>query len=182
MAMTMTPNDPPSRGSVWRLIGWSLAALLLIIPLIAGQLTNEVRWSSFDFLLIGALLVSAGITFEMIARGSQHWRYRLAAAAAVTAGFGTIVSNAAVGIIGSEHEPINLGFYAVPVLALAGAFIVRFRALGMAVSMSLASVGYLILVMVGLLIGAPVGLFVIGPAVVWIGSAELFRRAAESSS
>lgn len=175
--MTMTPHDPPGRASVWRFMGWSLVALLLIIPLIAGQLTSEVKWSGFDFLAMGTLLVSAGIAFEIIARRSRHWRYRLAAATAVTAGFATIVSNAAVGIIGSEHEPINLYFYAVPLLALAGAFIAHFRALGMAVAMSVASVGYLTLVVIGLLAGAPAGLFAIAPAVVWIVSAELFRRA-----
>lgn len=43
-------------------------ALLLCIPLIAMQLSNEVNWTSFDFLVAGALLVSLGSLMVSIIR------------------------------------------------------------------------------------------------------------------
>lgn len=43
-------------------------ALLLCIPLIAMQLSNEVNWTSFDFLVAGTLLVSLGSLMVSIIR------------------------------------------------------------------------------------------------------------------
>ncbi len=39
---------------------------VLCIPLIAMQFTNEVNWSPFDFMVALVLLLSLGITIELI--------------------------------------------------------------------------------------------------------------------
>jgi hypothetical protein len=38
-------------------------AVILLIPAIAMQFTDEVRWTPFDFLAAAALLISSGLVF-----------------------------------------------------------------------------------------------------------------------
>jgi uncharacterized membrane protein len=42
--------------------------LILSIPLIAMQLTNEVNWDKFDFTIAGMLLVGTGLAIELVLR------------------------------------------------------------------------------------------------------------------
>lgn len=46
-------------------------AAILAIPLIAMQFTDEVQWSTGDFVMMGAILLSAGLAYELIARRSR---------------------------------------------------------------------------------------------------------------
>lgn len=39
-------------------------AILLLVPLLAMQFTNEVRWSLSDFVIMGVLLIGTGLVFE----------------------------------------------------------------------------------------------------------------------
>ena len=43
-------------------------AILLLIPFIAMQFTNEVNWSVFDFLVMGVLLTGVGVLFDVVLR------------------------------------------------------------------------------------------------------------------
>jgi hypothetical protein len=52
-------------------------ACILSIPLIAMQFTPEVDWSRSDFVIIGALLLGTGFTYELIARRIQNTTHRL---------------------------------------------------------------------------------------------------------
>ncbi|MEZ0244522.1 MAG: hypothetical protein ACAH11_14200 [Sphingomonas sp.] len=61
--------------------------------------------------------------------------YRIGAAVAVVAGLLQIWMNLAVGIVGNEDNPANLGFYLVVVTALACSFTAAFRTEGMARAM-----------------------------------------------
>ena len=70
-----------------RPMGWSLLAALLLLPLIAMQLTEEVRWTAFDFVFAGGLLLSLGLAVEGVSRLSAPFRARLALAAAAVALF-----------------------------------------------------------------------------------------------
>ncbi len=47
---------------------YSVATLLLSIPLIAMQFTTEVDWSAFDFLIAGILLFSTAFAIDFILR------------------------------------------------------------------------------------------------------------------
>ncbi|HYI39443.1 MAG TPA: hypothetical protein VE053_03905 [Allosphingosinicella sp.] len=61
--------------------------------------------------------------------------YRIGAAVALGAGALQVWMNLAVGIVGNEDNPVNLGFYLVVVAAGACAFTARFQAKAMARAM-----------------------------------------------
>ena len=47
--------------------------LLLLVPLIAMQLTDEVVWTAADFVVMGALLFGGGLGFVLVTRrAGQH--------------------------------------------------------------------------------------------------------------
>jgi len=41
-----------------------IVTLLLLIPLIAMQFTDEVDWSFFDFIIMGAMLTTTGLLIQ----------------------------------------------------------------------------------------------------------------------
>lgn len=75
----------------------SLLALLLI-PFIAMQFTDEVNWSGFDFLVMGALLFCVGLAIDFILQRVTKPSKRLALIATVIIGFVIIWAELAVGI------------------------------------------------------------------------------------
>ncbi len=85
-----------------RLIGILLAvALLLLIPLIAMQFTNEVKWTLSDFIVMGGLLLGTGLLCELVLRKVKKTTYRLAICGAVLVIFLLIWVELAVGIFGT---------------------------------------------------------------------------------
>ena len=173
----------------WRKLGWSLAVGLLILPFVAMQFTGEVNWSPADFLFAALMFGTVGLLLELAVRASPDWSYRGGIALAVLAGFVLIWSNLAVGILGNEENDANLLFFLVPIVAIAGSALARFRAGGMAATMVCAGLVLLAVPVVAytLRIGDaatltrfdyPVflGLF----AAMWFGSAGLLRRAGRS--
>jgi hypothetical protein len=178
------------RAGLWRIIGWGSAAALLLTPLVAMQFTDEVDWSLFDFVVMGAMMLAVGIPLELAARSPGSAAYRIGAAVALMTGFLLVWINLAVGLIGSEDNPLNLVFLAVVAVTAAGAVIVRGRAQGLAATMLVAAVvqGAISLAVLTIGWGAhePPGLFgvafLIGAfAVLWLVAAALFRRAAASA-
>jgi hypothetical protein len=80
-----------------RLIGIVLAvALLLLVPLIA-----RFPWSRFDFAVAGVLLLSAGLTCELVLRVVKRTKYRIAVCGAVLAALVLIWIELAVGLFGT---------------------------------------------------------------------------------
>ncbi|MGB5014129.1 MAG: hypothetical protein WBO68_08870 [Pyrinomonadaceae bacterium] len=67
-----------------RLIGivWGVG-LLLLIPFTAMNLTAEVKWSAFDFVIAGVLLLGTGLAIELVLRLVKKLQYRLAICAAI---------------------------------------------------------------------------------------------------
>lgn len=85
-----------------RLIGILLsAAMLLLIPPVAMQFTNEVSWTLFDFIVMGVLLFGTGLLCELVLRKVKHTRNRILICAIVLAAFFLIWAELAVGIFGS---------------------------------------------------------------------------------
>lgn len=74
---------------------------LLMIPFIAMQFSTEVNWSSFDFAVMGALLLGTGLTVEFFLRKVRTTKYRLAVCAAVVFAFLIVWAELAVGVLGT---------------------------------------------------------------------------------
>ena len=53
------------------------AVSLLLIPLIAMQFTDEVKWTAIDFITMGALLLITGTGIELIRRKNKNVRKRM---------------------------------------------------------------------------------------------------------
>lgn len=75
----------------------ALTVLLLLIPFIAMQLTDEVVWSPGDFVAMGALLFGTGLAYELITR-MMNGRHRVAIAVGLFVVFLVIWAELAVGI------------------------------------------------------------------------------------
>lgn len=77
-------NGGKRRGSRSRIAVWGTAVLMLL-PLFAMQVTDEVDWGVADFAIFGAMLVGAGGTYELAARMTGNSAYRAAVGIAVVA-------------------------------------------------------------------------------------------------
>lgn len=85
-----------------RLIGIMVTtALLLSIPLIAMQFTDDVKWGPLDFFIMGLLLLGTGFMCEFILRKIKKTGYRIALIAAMLILFFLIWAELAVGIFGT---------------------------------------------------------------------------------
>ena len=74
---------------------------LLLIPFIAGQFTDEVSWSGMDYLVMGTLLLVAGLGLAAVAQFVRKPAHRLMLGAAVVAVFLLLWAELAVGIFGT---------------------------------------------------------------------------------
>jgi len=82
-----------------RLITILLAVpLILLIPLITMQFSSEVNWSLLDFIVMGALLLGAGLLLEVVLRKVPKKNNRIALIAIIFILFLLIWAELAVGI------------------------------------------------------------------------------------
>ena len=70
--------------------------LVLLVPLLAMQFTNEVAWSLSDFVTAGTLLFGTGLTFVLAARKMR--KYRAVLGVALAAALIYVWAELAVGI------------------------------------------------------------------------------------
>jgi Kef-type K+ transport system membrane component KefB len=77
------------------------SALILLIPLVAMQFSDEVDWGIFDFIIIGALLISTGFTYEILETNLKTPTQRAVLAILLLAALLLIWAEIAVGIIGT---------------------------------------------------------------------------------
>jgi len=82
-----------------RYYAWSAAAVLLLLPLIAMQFTNEVNWDAADFALFAAMLLITGGAIELAVKLTKNKTYRLAAGALILSAFFLVWLELAVGIL-----------------------------------------------------------------------------------
>ena len=132
-----------------------------------------------DPLFLGFLTLGSLLAFEGAARVRPSWSLLAAVLTAAAAGLLSGWINLAVGIIGSEDNPLNLIFAAPPLVAVLGSALARFRAEGAARAMLAAAAAQLgvmvLLVMVGAGFTGPITVFFV---TLWLLSATLFRTAA----
>lgn len=168
-------------GSRWRIAGWSIAALILLLPLVAMRFTSEVNWTVGDFIFAALLIGIVGVTFELTVRVTPNWAFRGAVAVALAVSFLTVWANGAVGMIGDEDNPYNLLFLGVILLALLGSVAARFRPRAMALAMTAAALAQAALGIVGALADLRGGILSTLFAGLWLLSALLFRQSARSA-
>ena len=164
-----------------------VVTFILLLPLLAMQMTGQVVWSLFDFVVAAALLTGTGLLLELAARKARNHSYRAAAVVAIGAAFLLVWLNLAVGIIGEPGEPANALYIGVLAVGIGGAVMARFRPAGMARAALATALAQVLVAVVALIAGkarSPVssvseivglnGLFV----ALFIVSAGLFRHAA----
>ena len=78
-----------------------MVGLLLIIPLIAMQLTDEVEWSLFDFIIMGTLLLITGLMGEIIFKKVKKYKHRVILYVVIAIILFLIWAELAVGIFGT---------------------------------------------------------------------------------
>jgi hypothetical protein len=170
-----------------RMLPWIVAALLLLMPMVAMQFTDEVNWDETDFLVFGAMLLGACGAYELATRMTGNAAYRAAFGVAVVAAFILIWMNLAVGIIGSEDNPANLMYGGVLAVAILGGLIARFRPHGMARALAATALAQAFVGVIALVAGLgstganwPRVIIVLTGffSALWLLSAWLFRRAA----
>lgn len=83
------------------LIIFSVAAALLLLPLIAMQFTDEVDWNAFDFLVAGILLFGTALAIEFAIRKISSPKNRLIAVGAILIVLFLVWAELAVGVFGS---------------------------------------------------------------------------------
>ncbi len=108
---------------------------ILLIPFAAMRFSSEVNWSVSDFVIMGALVFTTTLAFNLAAASRGNMAYRAAACLAIAATFLLIWVNLAVGIIGSGPNYANLMYGGMALVGIAGAIMSDFRAQGMARTM-----------------------------------------------
>lgn len=162
---------------------WGIAALVLLLPLLAMQLTEEVAWDLADFAIFGGMLVGACGTYELAARVTGNRAYRAAVGVALAAAFILVWMNLAVGIIGNEENPANLMFGGVLAVGIIGAIIARFQPQGMGRAMVATALAQASVAVIALIAGLGYTLILTAFFVaLWLTSAGLFRRAARGQA
>lgn len=76
-------------------------ALILLVPLLAMQFTDEVNWDLADFAVVGTLLIGTGLMYELAAGKVSNTQYRVAIGVALVAALLLVLAELAVGIFGT---------------------------------------------------------------------------------
>ncbi len=162
------------RLSVWA----AVVALILMVPLVAMQFTDEVAWDETDFIVAGVLLFGTGLAYELVARKGGTIAYRAAVGLALVAALILVWMNLAVG---TEDDSPGLLLFGVLVVGIIGAIIARFRPHGMARALFATALAQALVAVIAMIAWEQYfeililnGFFI----ALWAGSALLFRRAA----
>lgn len=162
------------------------AALLLLIPLTAMLLTDEMNWGVFDFIAAWVLFFSAGTTYRLIARKMENKTYKAAVGLASATGLFLIWSNLAVGLIGNEDNPANWMYVGVVAIGFIGAIISKFQPKKMAFVLFSLAFAHAVITAAALIARLDLSpessaVQILGVngffAVLWIGSGLLFLNA-----
>lgn len=77
------------------------AALLLLVPFIAMQVTSDVKWGAMDFVVAGALLFGTGLACEMVLTRVTSNKIRMAICTAILVILIVVWAELAVGLFGT---------------------------------------------------------------------------------
>ena len=75
--------------------------VLLLLPLLAMQFSNEVNWSLFDFVVAGILLFGTSLIIELVFRTVRRKELRIILALLILAALFIVWVELAVGVFGT---------------------------------------------------------------------------------
>lgn len=128
-----------------------VTTLLLMVPLVAMQFTDQVKWTIIDFVLMGVLLFGTGSLFVVVIRHGENIIYRAGMAVAVGATFLMIWVNLAVGLIGSGPHAGNLMYIGVVLILFIGIYLSRFKAHKLELVMFTTALSFILIAIIALL-------------------------------
>ena len=180
---TIKTNNTAYRSALFVVLA---TMFILLLPLLAMQITDEVVWSVSDFVVAGVLLMGTGFTYLLVTSKADNIIYRVAAAVALMTSLLIVWTNLAVGIIGSEHNPLNLMFIAVLGVVIIGSIIARFNPHGMSRTLFLAALTQALVAIIALIAEQgepsvkPIEIVIVNGffILLWMASAWLFRKSA----
>jgi hypothetical protein len=163
-----------------------VTAGVLLIPLWGIFYVDGWNWDWHGFVVAGAFVFSAALTYELVVQGMSNTAYRFAMGLAVATAFVLTWVNVVLAV---DVSLANVMYVGVVVVGLVGAAIARLRARGMAVALVGTAIAQMLVPFIALAFwrtsvapGAAVpviglnGVFIVLFAI----SALLFRRAART--
>ena len=78
-----------------------IIALLLLIPFVAMQFTEEVNWQAGDFVVASVLLLGTGLLCELVLRNVTKTSYRIVLCMTILVLLFLIWAELAVGLFGT---------------------------------------------------------------------------------
>lgn len=75
--------------------------ILLLIPFVTMQFTDEVNWTSSDFVIMGILLTGTGLLCEIIMRKVKTLKSRIILCGVILFVFFLVWAELAVGVFGT---------------------------------------------------------------------------------
>lgn len=126
-------------------------ALLLLVPLVAMQFTDEVVWTLGDFVFAGVLLFGTGMLLVLVATKSTGSSHKWGMGIAILSIFLLTWVNLAVGLVGHEGEPINTLYFIIPAVGFIGAFLSRFKSQGLCYTLCIMAVIPMIIAVIALM-------------------------------
>jgi hypothetical protein len=79
----------------------SIALLILMTPLAGMQFSDQIKWTVFDFTIMGILLTGIGLLVELVLRKVSTPRNRILILSGVILLFFLIWAELAVGVFGT---------------------------------------------------------------------------------
>lgn len=171
----------------WRTARWAAVALILLLPLVAMQFTDDVNWTPADLVIASVLLVGAAGTYELVTRKAGDMVYRLAVGVAVLTSLLLVWVIGAVGLIGAEGDPFDLLYLGVLAVLVLGSTLAGLKPRGMTRAMVATALAQAVIVATALIVGKQhAAVSSVGEIVgtngffifLWVWSALLFRLAA----
>ena len=96
--MNVTNDDLDQLWKVLRLMGWGAVALVMLTPVVAMRFTEEVDWTTTDFVFAGVLLIGGAGLIELVAWRVRNPVIRIGFALCVVAVVALIWAEATVGV------------------------------------------------------------------------------------
>ncbi|WP_265569379.1 hypothetical protein [Sphingomicrobium nitratireducens] len=138
-------NKHGPNGRKLSMLAYAGAALLLLVPLVGMQVSDEVNWTLSDFAIAAVLLGGTAHLFDRMLRVDDRWSAIIGAIVGLFGWFTLLWANLAVGVVGEPDTPGSLAFFGLLGAVLVGAVASRFRADRMRLVMALAALGVVVL-------------------------------------